>query len=99
MPRSLFRWILDLLLALPVSVADRTSHDFACLKPRQIIVNDTAHELILHTVLYGYGLSSKQPVRPYSVVELDRLLDYYGPTDRPPASVEGYGGPRYWLTW
>lgn len=69
------------------------------LKPRQIIVNDTAHELILHTVLYGYGLSSKQPVRPYSVVELDRLLDYYGPTDRPPASVEGYGGPRYWLTW
>lgn len=76
-----------------------TSARLRWLEPRHIIVNDTAHELSLHSVAYGYGASSRRAVGPYSAVELDGLLDHYGPTDRPPSSVGGYGGTRYWLTW
>lgn len=70
------------------------------LESRQIIVNDTPRMLILRTVQYGYGLSSDRPIEPSENHGISGFVEYFGPGDQPPSSVESTGGAtRYWLSW
>jgi len=69
---------------------------------RTIVVNDTPVTLVLETVRYGSSLSSSRPVAPYSSVAIDHQLEFFGPTDRPPARITASGGyetEKYWLRW
>jgi hypothetical protein len=73
---------------------------------RTLIVNDSHIPLSLETVNYGGALAgyadSREPIPPASTYHTILSIDYVGPNDRPPSSVETQYVPfatREWLTW